>query len=61
MDGEAQREMTLIEWCERLPEFHAVNRQLKVLSHCRENPLAWWWWDVRRKVTPFVGWKSPIR
>ena len=28
----SQREMTLTEWCARLPEFHLVNRQLAALE-----------------------------
>jgi hypothetical protein len=26
-----QREMTLKEWCNKLPDFHLVNKELKIL------------------------------
>ena len=31
MDDQTSREMTLKEWCARLPENHLVNKQLKGL------------------------------
>lgn len=31
MDGE-QREMSLKEWCERLPEHHRVNEELRKIT-----------------------------
>lgn len=56
----AQREMNLEEWCGKLIESHAVNRQLRVLQHCREHPLKWAIWDFLRKYLPFINWKAPL-
>lgn len=56
-----QREMDLGEYLEsKLPAAHAARRQYAVLSHCRDHPLKWWWWDFRRKWLPFRQWKAPI-
>ncbi len=56
---DAEREMTLDEWCAKLPEFHAVNRQLRALKHCRNHPFKWAVWDTLRKIAPFIRWRSP--
>lgn len=35
------REMELGEFCAKLPEDHTVNRELRILKHCREYPFKW--------------------
>lgn len=35
----AQREMTLEEWCAQLPDFHLVNRQLRELKSTHPQPV----------------------
>lgn len=57
---EAQREITLDEWVDGLPEDHSARYQLKVLHHCRSHPFKWAKWDMLRKLLPFREWKSPI-
>lgn len=32
MENDTQREMTLREWCQRLPKTHLVNRELNALE-----------------------------
>ena len=56
---DAQREMTLEEWCAQLHESHGVNQQLRALTHCRNHPLRWAIWDGLRKIAPFIRWRSP--
>jgi len=56
----AQREMELHEWCAKLPDFHAVNRRLRVLEHCRSHPLRWAVYDVCRRWLPFRNWRAPL-
>ena len=34
--SESSQEMTLKEWCERLPSCHLVNKQLKILIEALE-------------------------
>lgn len=36
------REMTLEEWCGKLPNSHLVNRQLKELLHHRDTTIGLW-------------------
>lgn len=54
-----EREMTIDEWCAKLPESHAVNQQLRVLTNCRNHPFKWAVWDALRKTAPFIRWRSP--
>ena len=46
----AYREISLEEYCRKMPDDHAVNRELRVLRHCREHPFKWALWDLARKV-----------
>lgn len=55
-----EREMDIDEYCEQLPDFHLVNKQLRVLNHCRNHPLQWSIWDFLRKHVPFINWKAPL-
>jgi len=40
--SETKREMTLEEWCAKLPEHHLVNKQLKELLHHRDITIGLW-------------------
>lgn len=54
------REMSIEEWCAKLPSFHAVNRDLRTLKHCRSHPIQWAVWDFLRCYLPFRRWRSPM-
>ena len=45
-----EREMTLDEWCAKLPDFCAVNRELRALRQKESHPLAGFWRQVRFKI-----------
>lgn len=47
---ETGTEITLEKYCSRLPVFHRVRRELRVLRHCREHPLRWAIYDMLRKL-----------
>lgn len=44
------REMNLTEWCAKLPEDHAVNRELAALRWRDEHLLRAWWQRLVRRA-----------
>ena len=48
------RPMTLKEYCNKLPQDHSIRMEYAALNDCREHPLKWWWFDIKRHHLPFL-------
>jgi hypothetical protein len=47
VSDETQREMTLKEWCAKLPEFHRANKELAKLEAVAEAIGGWRMWRAK--------------
>jgi len=57
-----QRSMTLREFVEqKLDKRHPVRVEMNILHHCRENPLSWYIFDIKRKFLPMLRWSPPYK